>query len=255
MKHLACLALFAPHLAVKAMKPIFLSLIALCALIGFRSSTLAAERACNILFILADDMGWQDTSVAFAKERTVWNDRYHTPALERLAREGMKFLQAYSCTVCSPTRVSFITGQNEARHHVSNWTNAGGDKPSTDLPHPKLSYAAWNWNGLQPTPALEHSVSVPVLPALLKQAGYRTMQFGKGHFGAAGTPGADPKALLFDLAHDLGEKSNLAKAEPQRLREMAAELTSLLQQNLAPMPVVKATGLLVPWPLQGLTQP
>jgi arylsulfatase A-like enzyme len=170
-------------------------LFALIAVCGF---TQAAERP-NILFILADDMGWQDTSVAFAKGRTAWNDRYHTPALERLAREGMKFTQAYSCTVCSPTRVSFITGQNEARHHVSNWTNAGGDKPSTDLPHPTLSYAAWNWNGLQPTPALEHSVSVPVLPALLKQAGYRTMQFGKGHFGAAGTPGADPKVFGFDV--------------------------------------------------------
>jgi len=160
----------------------------------------AAEvRKPNILFILADDMGWQDTSVAFAKERTVWNDRYHTPALERLAREGMKFTQAYSCTVCSPTRVSLMTGQNEARHHVSNWTNVGGDQPSTDLPHPTLSYAAWNWNGLQPTPALEHSVSVPVLPALLRQAGYRTLHFGKGHFGAAGTPGADPKVLGFDV--------------------------------------------------------
>lgn len=42
----------------------------------------------NLLFIFADDMGWQDTSVAFAEERTKFNDRFHTPALERLAREG-----------------------------------------------------------------------------------------------------------------------------------------------------------------------
>ena len=65
----------------------------------------------------------------------------------------------------------------------------------------------------------------------------------------------DQRFELFDLAHDLGEKNNLATAEPERVRAMAAELTSLLQQNLAPMPVVKATGLLVPLPLQGLTQP
>ena len=49
----------------------------------------AAERP-NILFILADDMGWQDTSVPFAKDRIKFNDRFQTPALERLAREGME---------------------------------------------------------------------------------------------------------------------------------------------------------------------
>jgi hypothetical protein len=124
----------------------------------------------NILFILADDMGWQDTSVPFARERTKWNDRYRTPALERLAREGMKFTQAYSCAVCSPTRVSFLTGQNEARHHVSNWTHPGGGEPTTDRPRPTLSHAAWNWNGLQPRPGLAHSVSAPVLLASAAQA-------------------------------------------------------------------------------------
>ena len=154
----------------------------------------------NILFILADDMGWQDTSVAFAKERTKFNDRFHTPALERLAREGMKFTQAYSCAVCSPTRVSFLTGQNAARHGVTQWTHITGDKPTPDLPHPTLSHAAWNWNGLQPVGSgLPHSVEAPTLPALLKESGYRTMHFGKGHFGAAGTPGADSRVFGFDV--------------------------------------------------------
>lgn len=153
----------------------------------------------NILFILADDMGWQDTSVPFATERTAWNDRYRTPALERLAREGMKFTQAYSCAVCSPTRVSLLTGQNEARHHVTQWTHLGGDQPTSDRPHPELSHAPWNWNGLQPRPGLAHSVSAPTMPSLVKRAGYRTMHFGKGHFGAAGTPGADPKVFGFDV--------------------------------------------------------
>jgi len=159
----------------------------------------AAEKQPNILFILADDMGWQDTSVPFAKERTKWNDRYHTPALERLAREGMKFTQAYSCAVCSPTRVSFLTGQNESRHHVSNWTHLSGDEPVTDLKHPDLLYAAWNWNGLQPEAGIAHGVSAAALPALLKEAGYRAMIFGKGHLGAAGTPGEDPKVFGFDV--------------------------------------------------------
>jgi arylsulfatase A-like enzyme len=170
----------------------FLSLVLICGL------SQAAEP--NILFILADDMGWQDTSVPFAKERTKFNDRFHTPALERLAREGMKFPQAYSCAVCSPTRVSFLTGQNTPRHGVTQWTHITGDKPTPDLPHPTLSHAAWNWNGLQPVgTGLPHSVESPTLPALLKEVGYRTMHFGKGHFGAAGTPGADPKVFGFDV--------------------------------------------------------
>ncbi len=154
----------------------------------------------NILFILADDMGWQDTSVPFWNERTKWNDRFQTPSLERLAREGMKFTQAYSNSVCTPTRVSFLTGQNEARHGVTQWTYLGGDHPSTDLAHPTLLPADWNWNGLQPNGTnVRNSTIAPTLPQLLKQAGYRTMHFGKGHFGAADTPGADPKTLGFDV--------------------------------------------------------
>lgn len=152
----------------------------------------------NILFILADDMGWQDTSVPFAGERTKWNDRYRTPALERLAGEGMKFTQAYSCAVCSPTRVSLFTGQNQVRHHVTQWTHLSGDEPTTDRPHPTLHFASWNWNGLQPASGLAHSVSAPTLPALLKRAGYRTLHFGKGHLGAADTSGADPQVFGFD---------------------------------------------------------
>jgi hypothetical protein len=107
----------------------------------------ATEPRPNILFILADDMGWQDTSVPFAKERTRWNDRCRTPAHERLAREGIKFTQAYACAVCSPTRVRFLTGQNQARYGVTQWTLLSGEWPTSDLPHPTLSFAHWNRNG------------------------------------------------------------------------------------------------------------
>ena len=153
-----------------------------------------------MLFILADDMGWQDTSVPFGPQRTKWNDRYRTPGLERLAAEGVKFTQAYSCAVCSPTRVSFLTGQSELRHGVTQWTYLGGDAPTSDLDHPTLAPAPWNWNGLQPQGAgVPHSVEAPVLPSLLRENGYVTMIFGKGHFGAADTPGADPKVFGFDV--------------------------------------------------------
>jgi arylsulfatase A-like enzyme len=154
----------------------------------------------NIVFVLADDLGWQDTSVPFAHHRTAWNDRYRTPAMERLAREGRKFTQAYACTVCSPTRVSLFTGMNQARHGVHSWTHLRGDEPITDRPHATLSHAAWNWNGLQPDGAdIPHSVTAPTLPTILQKAGYRTLHFGKGHFGAADTPGADPQVFGFDV--------------------------------------------------------
>ena len=48
----------------------------------------------NIIFFLVDDMGWQETSVPFHSEVTVLNRRYHTPNMERLAAEGVKFTQA-----------------------------------------------------------------------------------------------------------------------------------------------------------------
>ena len=167
--------------------------------VALSTGLFGADRRPNILFILADDMGWQDTSVAFDSVRTVFNDRYRTPALERMANEGMKFTQAYSCAVCSPTRVSLFTGQNAARHGVTQWTYLSGDAPSSDLPHPVVSSANWNWNGLQPGTQLPHSVSVNSLPSSLRASGYRTMHFGKGHLGARGTPGADPKNFGFDV--------------------------------------------------------
>ncbi|HRQ52338.1 MAG TPA: sulfatase-like hydrolase/transferase, partial [Agriterribacter sp.] len=93
----------------------------------------------NIIFFLVDDMGWQDTSVPFWTEATPFNRLYHTPAMERLAASGMKFTQAYASSVCSPTRVSLMTGMNAARHRVTNWTlrkNASNDAKDDVLDYP-----------------------------------------------------------------------------------------------------------------------
>ena len=54
---------------------------------------------------LVDDMGWQDTSLPFWNQKTMYNERYETPNMERLARQGMMFTQAYACSISSPTRV------------------------------------------------------------------------------------------------------------------------------------------------------
>lgn len=151
----------------------------------------------NIVLFLVDDMGWQDTSVPFHTEVTDFNRRYRTRRMEQLARAGMKFTQAYACSVCSPTRVSLMTGLNAARHRVTNWTlkrNASNDRE-----HAKLDFPQWNVNGLSPQPGIERTVHAKALPAFLQEVGYRTIHVGKAHFGAIGTPGSDPHNVGFDV--------------------------------------------------------
>lgn len=151
----------------------------------------------NIILFLVDDMGWQDTSVPFWHTSTPFNELYKTPGMERLAAQGLKFTQAYSHSVCSPTRVSLMSGMNAARHRVTNWTlrrNATNDRK-----HPTLAMPAWNVNGMQPTDSIENSVYVTPLPQILKDNGYFTIHSGKAHFGAISTPGENPVNLGFDI--------------------------------------------------------
>ena len=157
----------------------------------------AEESRPNIVFFFVDDMGWQDTSVPFHTETTALNRRYVTPNMETLARDGMKFTQAYACALCSPTRVSLMTGMNAARHRVTNWTlrkNKGHEHGHATLQAPR-----WNINGLSPVAGVERTVHAVTLPMLLRRAGYRTIHVGKAHFGADGTPGEDPINQGFDV--------------------------------------------------------
>lgn len=153
----------------------------------------------NIVLFLVDDMGWQDTSVPFWTASTPFNERYRTPNMERLAAEGMKFTQAYATPVCSPTRVSLMTGMNAARHRVTNWTLRKDALQPMETNHQSLDFPIWNVNGLCPEKGLDQSVYATPLPQLLKDAGYLTVHAGKAHFGAMGTPGEDPRSLGFDV--------------------------------------------------------
>jgi len=172
------------------MKPLLLAML-------LATANLFAATPPNVVLFLVDDMGWQDTSVPFHSEVTPLNRKFHTPNMERLAAAGMKFTQAYACCVCSPTRVSLITGLNAARHKVTNWTLRKDAAP--DAKHPTLQPPAWNVNGLSPDPAAPRAVCAPTLPQLLREAGYRAIHVGKAHFGALDTPGADPRNLGFDV--------------------------------------------------------
>lgn len=168
--------------------------LAMCPSISFAGQSTSTP---NIILFLVDDMGWQDTSLPFWIEQTQLNRRYHTPNMERLAEQGMKFTQAYACPVSSPSRVSLMTGMNAAHHQVTNWTLE--KNVSTDAKNPVLDFPSWNVNGLSPYEGIEHTVTATTLPELLRQAGYYTIHCGKAHFGAIGTPGADPLNLGFNV--------------------------------------------------------
>lgn len=158
-----------------------------------------AEKKPNIVLFFVDDMGWQDTSVPFWNKRTPFNDLYKTPNMERLAKEGMKFTQAYATAVCSPTRVSLMTGMNAARHRVTNWTLKKDALQPMETNHKELQFPEWNVNGLSPVKGIDKAVYATPLPKLLQEAGYYTIHSGKAHFGAIGTPGANPINLGFDV--------------------------------------------------------
>lgn len=149
------------------------------------------------MIFLVDDMGWQDTSVPFYRVITALNRKFHTPNMERLAARGIKFTNAYSATVCSPSRISLMTGMNAARHRVTNWTLRKDDGP--DGKHPTLLPPDWNVNGMSPTSGIPRTVLATPLPAILKANGYRTIHVGKAHFGAIETPGSNPLNLGFDV--------------------------------------------------------
>lgn len=178
-----------------------LAALGLASLVAASHAPAAAQpggpRRPNLVFFLVDDMGWQETSVPFHTETTELNRRYRTPHMERLAAEGVKFTQAYASAVCSPTRVSALTGMNAARHRVTNWTLRKNVSP--DQPHALVQPPAWNLNGICTVPGIERTMQVTPLPALLRAAGYRTIHVGKAHFGAKDTPGEDPRHLGFDV--------------------------------------------------------
>ena len=144
----------------------------------------------NVVVFIVDDMGWQDTSVAFHVEATPFNRRYQTPNMQRLADRGLKLTNGYaSAPVCTPTRTSLMTGRAPARNRITYWTF--DRNRDTSSRHDTLRAPTWNVNGLQPGDV--------VLPSLLGDRGYRTIHAGKAHWGAHDTAGSDPENLGFDV--------------------------------------------------------
>ena len=121
----------------------------------------------NVIFILADDLGWGDLSCYGRPD-------YRTPNLDLLASQGVKFTDAYSASaVCTPTRCGFITGRYPARFKIGL---------------------------IEPLPATNRQVGldpeIPTIASLLKKSGYETALIGKWHLGFR--PEWGPNAHGFD---------------------------------------------------------
>ena len=171
-----------------------LAAIVLCLLPAFlvppQSAAAVPERP-NVIVFLVDDMGPLDTSVPFLTDangqpkRYPLNDFYCTPSMERLASRGIRFSTFYAMSVCSPTRTSLLTGQNAARHRVTQWIRSEENNRGPFGP------PDWRWVGVQD--------ATTTLPGVLRTAGYRTIFVGKAHFGPCGEPSEWPDNLGFDV--------------------------------------------------------
>jgi arylsulfatase A-like enzyme len=136
----------------------------------------AAEPKPNIVLILADDLGWSDLGCYGA-------DLHETPHLDRLAKQGVRFTDAYAMSVCTPSRAALLTGKHAARLHMTIWSEGSQGGPKNR----KLIQA----DSLHDLPHTETT-----LARHLHDAGYLTALVGKWHLGDAAHY---PEAHGFDV--------------------------------------------------------
>lgn len=129
----------------------------------------------NVIVILADDLGWSDTTLY---GNTAY---YQTPNVERLAKRGMTFTRAYSASpLCSPTRSALLTGQSPARTGI---TVPNCHVPQVVLQATTGKKAPPDQKAIQPEPVTRLKTEYRTLAETLKDAGYATAHFGKWHLG------------------------------------------------------------------------
>lgn len=125
----------------------------------------ALEQSRNVVFILADDLGWTDLGCYASRF-------YETPHIDQLAAEGMRFTQAYTAgAVCSPTRSSIMTGQYPVRTGVTDYI------PGLHPDGVRLS---------TPYTKTELALEQVTIAEALRERGYQTWYGGKWHLGGKG---------------------------------------------------------------------
>jgi arylsulfatase A-like enzyme len=142
--------------------------------VGGIQAASARESHPNVLFILADDLGWTDLGC-------FGSSFYETPHLDALAADGLRFTQAYAaCPVCSPTRASIMTGKYPARMATTDWF--GAPQPEVVPKHERMKSLP-----LLPAPYAEQLPLKEVsLAEAFKESGYATFFAGKWHLGGEG---------------------------------------------------------------------
>lgn len=134
------------------------------------TALMAHARPPNVVFFLADDLGQRDLG-------TYGSTFYETPNLDRLAKDGAKFTDAYAaCPVCSPTRAAILSGQWPQRTGITDFIGA------------PMQPDQWKRNTkLLPAPYTDRlALETPTLAKAMKAAGYATFFAGKWHLGPEG---------------------------------------------------------------------
>ncbi len=207
----------------------------------------SAEVGPNLVLIVADDLGWADLGC--------YGSRFHqTPNLDRLAKEGMRFTQAYAaCPVCSPTRAALLTGKYPARLNLTDWLPGRSDMPAQRL--------------LRPAFHQELPLDETTLAERLHSAGYATAAIGKWHLGGrgfepqkqgfdvnvAGDAAGSPRNYFAPFQRDGQFVPGLEQApEGEYLTDrLTAEAEKFIEQNLARPFFLYLPHFAVHTPLQG----
>lgn len=175
------------------MKKVIISVL----LILVLTSTGLAKEKPNIILFLVDDMGWMDCGAYGSKY-------YETPNIDRLATESMRFTDAYAHPLCSPSRASIMTGQEESRHGIMS--AHGHLEPEPWGPQVYQENPPANQPSLLPKSRRYLDPEAVTLAEALRADGYRTGHLGKWHLGltAPHWPEAHGFETTFHSAPDPG---------------------------------------------------